>query len=67
METFLALVAICAGNSPVRVEFPAQSPGTRSFDAFFHLHPNERLSKQSWGGGLKRHRAHYDVTVIYDM
>ena len=30
-------------------EFPAQSPVTRSFDAFFDLHPNKRLSKQWWG------------------
>ena len=30
-------------------EFPAQRPVTRSFDVFFHLHPNKRLSKQSWG------------------
>ena len=28
-------------------EFPAQRPVTRSFDIFFDLHPNKRLSKQS--------------------
>ena len=49
METFSALLAICAGNSPVTGEFPAQRPVTRSFDAFFDLHPNKRLSKRSWG------------------
>ena len=49
METFSALLAICAGNSPVPGEFPAQKPVTRSFDVFFDLHPNKRLSKQSWG------------------
>ena len=49
METFSALLAICAGNSPVPDEFPAQRPVTRSFDVFFDLHPNKRLSKQSWG------------------
>ena len=32
METFSALLAICAGNSPVTGEFPAQRPMTRSFD-----------------------------------
>ena len=47
METFSALLAICAGNSPVPGEFPAQRPVTRSFDVFFDL--NKRLSKQSWG------------------
>ena len=30
-------------------EFPAQRPVTRSFDVFFHLCLNNRLSKQSWG------------------
>ena len=49
METFSALLAICAGNSPVPGEFPAQRPVTRSFDVFFDLHPNKRLSKQRWG------------------
>ena len=39
METFSALLAICAGNSPV----------TRSFDVFLNLRLNKRLSKQSWG------------------
>ena len=49
METFAALLAICAGNSPVPGEFPAQRPVTRSFDVFFDLRLNIRLSKQSWG------------------
>ena len=47
METFSALLAICAGNSPVPGEFPSQRPATRSFDVFFDLRPNKRLSKQS--------------------
>ena len=49
METFSALLAICAGNSPDPDEFPAQRPVTRSFDIFFDLRLNKRLSKQSWG------------------
>ena len=49
METFSALLAICAGNSPVSGEFPAQRPVTRSFDVFFDLRLNKRLSKQWWG------------------
>ena len=44
-----ALLAICAWNSPVPGEFPAQKPVTRSFDVFFDLRLNKRLSKQSWG------------------
>ena len=55
METSSALLAICAENSPVTGEFPAQRPATRSFDVFFDLHLNKRL---------KRHRAYYDVTVM---
>ena len=49
METFSAPLAICAGNSPVPGEFPTQRPVTRSFDVYFDLRPNKRLSKQSWG------------------
>ena len=45
METFSALPAICAGNSPAAGEFPAQRPVTRSFDICFDLRPNKRLSK----------------------
>ena len=40
---------ICAGNSPVSGEFPAQRPVTRSFRVFFDLRLNKRLSKQSRG------------------
>ena len=49
METFSALLAICAGNSPVTGEFTAQRPVTRSFNVFFDLRLNTRLSKQWWG------------------
>ena len=49
METFSALLVICAGNSPVPGEFPTQRPVTRSFDVYFDLRANKRLSKQSWG------------------
>ena len=47
METFSALLA--AGNSPVPGEFPAQRSVTRSFEVFFDLRLNQRLSKQWWG------------------
>ena len=49
METFSALLAICAWNSPVPGEFRAQRPVTRSFDVFFDLRLYKRLSRQSWG------------------
>ena len=37
METFSALLALCAGNSPVTGEFPSQRPVTRSFDIFYDV------------------------------
>ena len=46
METFSALPAICAENSPVIGEFPAQRPVVRSFDVFFGLRRMKWLSKQ---------------------
>ena len=49
METFSALLAICAGDSPVTGEFPSQRPVTQSFYVFFDLRQNKLLSKQSWG------------------
>ena len=52
-ETFSELLALCAGNSPVTGEFPSQRPVTRSFDVFFDLRLNKRLSKQSWGWWLE--------------
>ena len=55
METFSALLAICAGNSPVPGEFPAQRPVTRSFDVFFDLRLNKWFSKQSWGWWCETH------------
>ena len=47
METFSALLACCAGNSPVTGEFPSQRPVTRISDVFFDLCLNKRLTKQS--------------------
>ena len=49
METFSALLAICAGNSPGTGEFPAKRPVTQSFDVSFDLRRNKWLNKQSWG------------------
>ena len=49
IEVFSALLALCAGNSPVLGEFPAQRPVTWSFDVLFDLRLNKWLSKQSWG------------------
>ena len=43
METFSELLAICAGNSSVPGEFPAQRPVTQDFDVFFDLRLNKQL------------------------
>ena len=71
METFSALLALCAGNSPVTGEFAAQRPVTRSFEVSFDLCLNKRLSKQSWGWwfetpsrSLWRHRNVFDQNIV---
>ena len=64
VKTFSALLALCAGNSPVTGEFPSQRPVTRRFDVFFDLRLNKRLSKNRNACNLRRHRAHYDVTAM---
>ena len=64
MEIFSALLAICAGYSPVPGEFPTQRPVTRSFDVFFDVRPNKRLSKQWWGWWFETLSSHCDVIVM---
>ena len=46
METFFASLALCADNSPATGEFLSKRPVTQSFDVFFDLRLNKRLSKQ---------------------
>ena len=64
------VTGFCAGNSPVTAgspvtgEFLSHRPVTRSFDVFFDLRLNKRLSKQD-AGDLRRHCGHYDVTVMW--
>ena len=47
MGTFSALLPVCERNPPVTNEFPSQRPVTRSFDVYFDLCLNTRLSKHS--------------------
>ena len=67
---FYAFLAICAGNSPVPGEFPAQRPVTRSFNVFSDL----RLNKRLWWTGIEgkntqvqplqwRHNEHDGVSI----
>ena len=65
METFSALLALCAGNSLVTGEIPAKWPVTRSLDvsvicAWINGWVNDREA-----GDLRHHRAHYNVTLIW--
>ena len=64
METFSALLAICAGNSPVPVNSPhkGQWRGALMFSlicAWIKDWVNNREA-----GDLRRHRGHYDVIVM---
>ena len=63
MVTFFALVALCAGNhrSPV---IPPQRPVTRSLDVLFVCAWVNGWVNNRCAGDLRRHHAHYDVTVI---
>ena len=67
METFSALLAICAGNSPVPVNSPhkGQWRGALMFTlicARIYGWVNNREA-----GDLRRYRAHYDVIVMYSV
>ena len=68
METFSALLVICAGNSLVSGELPAQRPPTQGFDfSFFVLiwvWINDWENNRE-AGDFRRYRAHYDVTVMF--
>ena len=44
-----SLLALCEGKSPATGKFPSRRPVTRSFDVFFDLCLNKRLSKQPRG------------------
>ena len=65
METFSALLAICAGNSPVHGEFPAQRPVTRSFDVPLICARIYGWVNNHEAGDLRRHHSHYDVIVMH--
>ena len=67
MESFSALLVICAGNSPVSGEFPAQRPVTQSFDvSLISARINGWVNNRE-AGDFRRIRPHYDVTVMYTL
>ena len=69
METFSAVLAPCEGNPPVTGGFASERPMAQSFDLFFDLRLNKRLSKQSkilWFDTPSRSLWHicYDPKVV---
>ena len=64
METFSALLSICAGNSPVADEFPVQRPVTRSFDVSVICTWINGWVNTREAGDLRCYLAHYDITVM---
>ena len=64
MGTFSALLALCAGNSPVPVNssHKGQWRGALMF-SFICVWINDWLNNRE-AGDLRRHRGHYDVTVM---
>ena len=64
METFSALLALCAGNSPVPVNSPhkGQWRGALVFSLIFAW-INDWINNRE-AGDLTRHRGHYDVNVM---
>ena len=65
METFSPLLALRAGNSPVTGDFLAQKPGTLSFDVSMICAWLKGWVNKREAGDLRRHHAHYDVTVMH--
>ena len=67
METFSALLALCAGNSPVTSEFPAkvQWPKALMF-SFICVWINAWVNNRE-AADLRRHRVHYDVIVMKSL
>ena len=64
METFSALLYIWAGNSPVTGKLYEQMPVTRSFVvSLICAWINDWVNNRE-AGDLRRHRAHYDVTIM---
>ena len=65
METFSVSLTLCKGNPPVTRGFPSQRPVMRSFVFFSVICTwTNHWANNRDAGGLRRHRAHHDVTVM---
>ena len=71
MEIFSALLAFVRGIHRSGWIPHTKRPGTRSFDVFFDLRLNKRLSKQSWGWWLETPsrslRRHCNASLNWDI
>ena len=63
-KTLSALLALCAGDSPVTGEFPSQRPVTRGFFLLIYAWINVWVNNRETGD-LRRHCDHYALTVMY--
>ena len=64
MKTFSALLAFCAGNSPVTGEFPSQRP-VLMFSLICAW--TNSWANNGDAGDLRRHCAPYDVTIVNSL
>ena len=64
MEIFSALLALCAGNSPVTGEFPHKGQWRGALMVTLICVWINGWAKNREAGDLRRHRAHFDVTVM---
>ena len=65
METFYALLALCAGKSPVLVNSPhkGQWRGALMFSSIYAWIDDWVNNREA--GDLRRRRGHYDVNVMW--
>ena len=63
METFSALLALCAGNSSVTGEFPDKASDAELW-CFLWSAPEWTIENNREASDLRRHRTHYDATVM---
>ena len=64
METFSALLALCAGNSTVTSEFPSKRSMTQSFPVCLICALTNGWANNRDAGNFRRHRAYYDGIIM---
>ena len=63
MDTFSALLVLCEGKPPVTSEFPPQRPVTGCLFSLICVWTYSWANSRDTGG-LRRHYAHFDITVV---